>query len=58
MKIMAVTKEAQGRLNAFAEEPQIEIIDKDLGYSSGSWVFIGLFSVVFVALIFFAFTIK
>ena len=36
---MAVTKESQGRLNVFADEPRIEILTKESSVNKGSWLF-------------------
>ena len=33
---MSVTEEEGGRLNAFAKEPKIEVIDTGASYSNGS----------------------
>jgi len=36
---MAVTRESQGRLNVFADEPKIEILTKESSGNKGSWLF-------------------
>ena len=55
---MVVTKEAQGRLNAFAKEPEIEVVSKESSSSKGTRLFLIFGIVLFVALIAFSFTIN
>ena len=55
---MTVTKESEGRLNAFAKEPEIEVLETIPSNSNGSrLIFIssGLLLIVLIAL---SFTIK
>ena len=54
---MTVTKESQGRLNAFPKEPQIEIISKQPSNSNGFRIFISLGILLLIGLIAFSFTI-
>ena len=37
---MSVTEEDGGRLNAYAKEPRIEVIESGASYSWGSWLII------------------
>ncbi len=37
---MSITKEEGGRLNAFAKEPRIELIDKEASSRNSSWLLI------------------
>tara|TARA_Y100001968_G_C19438180_1_gene761006 strand:- start:592 stop:759 length:168 start_codon:yes stop_codon:yes gene_type:complete len=55
---MTVTKESEGRLNAFAKEPQIEMIDSKSFNSNGSRLFLIFGSFLFLGLIALSFTIK
>lgn len=55
---MAVTKESQGRLNVFADEPKIEILTKESSRNKGSWLFTLAGVILVVGLIAFSFTIK
>ena len=55
---MTVTQESEGRLNAFAKEPEIEVISENQSNSNGSRLITiaGIF--LLIALITFSFTIK
>ena len=55
---MTVTKESEGRLNAFAKEPEIELIEKQPSNSKGSQIFIIFGVLLFVGLIALSFTIR
>tara|TARA_Y100001968_G_C19381503_1_gene730581 strand:- start:609 stop:776 length:168 start_codon:yes stop_codon:yes gene_type:complete len=55
---MTVTEESEGRLNAFAKEPKIEVIDQESSYSKGSWLVILGGFLLLISLIAFSFTIK
>ena len=57
-KIMAVTKESQGRLNVFAEEPKIEILTKESSGNKGSWLFTLAGVILVIGLIAYSLTIK
>ena len=57
-KIMAVTKESQGRLNVFADEPKIEILTKESSGNKGSWLFTLAGVILVVGLIAYSLTIK
>ena len=54
---MTVTKESQGRLNAFPTEPEIEIISNQPSNSNGFRIFIILGILLLIGLIAFSFTI-
>ncbi len=55
---MPVTNESEGRLNAFANEPKIEVIDQSSSDSKGSWKIILAGSLLLISLISFSLTIK
>ena len=55
---MAVTKESQGRLNVFADEPKIEILTKESSANKGSWLFTLAGVILVVGLIAYSLTIK
>ncbi|WP_320663631.1 high light inducible protein [Prochlorococcus sp. MIT 1223] len=55
---MTVTKESEGRLNAFAKEPEIELISDNTSNSKGSRIFILLGGLFVFVLISFSITIK
>jgi len=55
---MAVTKESQGRLNVFADEPKIEILSKESSRDKGSWLFTLAGVILVIALIAYSLTIK
>ena len=55
---MPVTKESEGRLNAFPKEPQIEMIENQSSGNNGSRVFQILGVLLLIGLIFFSFTIN
>jgi len=55
---MTVTKESEGRLNAFPTEPEIEVISKESSDSKGSRIFLILGSLVLIGFFAFSFTIK
>ena len=55
---MAVTKESQGRLNAFANEPEIEVVLKKSSSNKGSWLFALSGGILVIGLIAFSLTIK
>ena len=55
---MTVTEESQGRLNAFAKEPKIEVINSQSNYGKGSWLITLGGSILVIALIAFSLTIK
>ncbi len=55
---MTVTEESGGRLNAFAKEPKIEVINKDDSNSRASWVVTIFGTVLVIGLIAFSLTIK
>tara|TARA_Y100001968_G_scaffold71362_2_gene62593 strand:+ start:1170 stop:1337 length:168 start_codon:yes stop_codon:yes gene_type:complete len=55
---MTVTKESEGRLNAFPKEPQIELLSKQPSDSNGSRIFLILGFLLLIGLIAFSFTIK
>ena len=55
---MTVTKESGGRLNAFAEEPQMEIITEKDRSALGSKIFQVLGVLLFLGLVAFSITIK
>ena len=55
---MAVTEESEGRLNAFANEPKIEVINKSTSDSKGSLIVRLCGLVLLVGLISFSLTIK
>ena len=48
---MPVTEESGGRLNAFAKEPKIEVINNHSSYSNGFWLLIILGGLLLTALI-------
>ena len=55
---MTVTKESEGRLNAFAKEPEMELIDSQSNDNKGSRVLIIAGSILLIALIAFSFTLN
>ena len=55
---MAVTKESQGRLNVFADEPKIEILTKESSRNKGSWLFTLTGVILVIGLIAYSLTIK
>ncbi len=55
---MSITDEGGGRLNAFAKEPDIELVSEKAGYSKGSRLFILVGALFVGALIAFSLTIK
>ncbi len=55
-KSMSVTREDGGRLNAFAQEPEIEVVDGSVNKSIGSRIILVLGVLVVLSLI--AFTIS
>ena len=55
---MTVTEESEGRLNAFAKEPKIEVINNDVRYNKGSWAIIVGGFVLVIGLIMFSLTLK
>ena len=55
---MTVTQESEGRLNAFAKEPRIEVIDTNTSNSNVFWVIRVLGLGLLIGLIFYSFTIK
>ena len=55
---MTVTKESEGRLNAFANEPKIEVIEAGSSNSNASRLLIALGSLLVIGLIGFSLTIK
>ena len=55
---MAVTKESQGRLNVFADEPKIEMLTKECSGNKGSWLFTLSGVILAVGLIAYSLTIK
>ena len=55
---MAVTKESQGRLNVFADEPKIEILTKESSNNKGSWLFTLAGVILIIVLIAYSLTIK
>jgi len=55
---MAVTKESQGRLNVFADEPKIEILTKESSGKQGSWLFTLAGVILVIGLIAYSLTIK
>ena len=55
---MTVTKESEGRLNAFAKEPEIEVLEKNPSNSRSSWLFYIFACIVLVTLIALSFTIQ
>ncbi len=48
---MAVTEEEGGRLNAFAKEPAIQVINKDTSNNRGSQIFLLFGILVLIGLI-------
>ncbi len=48
---MAVTKEEGGRLNAFAKEPKIEVIETKASASNRSWLIVTLGLLLLTSLI-------
>ncbi len=48
---MSVTEESGGRLNAFAKEPKIEVIEEASSYINGSGVLIVLGSLLLIGVI-------
>tara|TARA_Y100001968_G_scaffold149790_1_gene137047 strand:+ start:3172 stop:3339 length:168 start_codon:yes stop_codon:yes gene_type:complete len=55
---MTVTKESEGRLNAFAKEPQIEVISEQPSSTNGFKLLIAAGSLLLIGLFAFSFTIK
>ncbi len=55
---MSITEEDGGRLNAFAKEPKIEVIEKQSSDNRGSWVIIIAGVILFGGLIVFTITIS
>ena len=55
---MTVTKESGGRLNAFAQEPKIELITSKPSSELGSRVFQIIGFLLFVGLLSFSLTLK
>ncbi len=55
---MTVTKESQGRVNIFADEPKIEILTKESSANKGSWLFTLAGVILIVGLIAYSLTIK
>ena len=55
---MTVTKESQGRLNVFADEPKIEILTKEGSNNKGSWLFSLAGVILVLGLISYSSTIK
>ena len=55
---MTVTKESQGRLNVFGNEPRIEILTKECSGNQGSWLFTLTGVILIVGLIAYSLTIK
>ena len=55
---MAVTRESQGRLNVFADEPRIEILTKESSDNKGSWLFTLAGGILLIGLIAYSLTIK
>ena len=55
---MTVTKESEGRLNAFAKEPEMEVIGEDPSNSNASKILILAGTVLLIGLFSFSFTIK
>ena len=48
---MPITEEGGGRLNAFAQEPKIELIQKGTSRSSASWIILIAGTLLVAALI-------
>ncbi len=55
---MAVTRESQGRLNVFADEPRIEILTKESSRNKGSWLLTLAGVILVIGLIAYSLTIK
>ena len=55
---MAVTKESQGRLNVFADEPKIQMLTKESSRDKGSWLFTLAGVILVIGLIAYSLTIK
>tara|TARA_Y100001968_G_scaffold326209_1_gene368860 strand:- start:590 stop:757 length:168 start_codon:yes stop_codon:yes gene_type:complete len=55
---MTVTQESEGRLNAFAKEPQIEVIKEQPSSTNASKLLIVGGTLLLIALFAFSFTIK
>ncbi len=55
---MTVTQESEGRLNAFAKEPKIEVVPNDASRGNGSWLFLIAGISLIIVLIAFSVTIK
>ena len=55
---MTVTKESEGRLNAFPIEPQIEVISDQSSDSKGSRIFLIFGSLILIGFFALSFTIK
>ena len=55
---MAVTRESQGRLNVFADEPKIEILTKESSGNKGSWLFTLAGVILVIGLIAYSLTIS
>tara|TARA_Y100001968_G_scaffold247126_1_gene231528 strand:- start:844 stop:1008 length:165 start_codon:yes stop_codon:yes gene_type:complete len=54
---MTVTQESEGRLNAFAKEPEIEVIENNNSSSKGSRLFFIFGGLLLAGLIALSFTI-
>ena len=55
---MAITKESQGRLNVFADEPKMEILTKESSGIKWSWLFTLAGVILVIGLIAYSLTIK
>ena len=55
---MQVTQEDGGRLNAFANEPRMEVLSKEASHSNGSRLILVGGSLLVIALMAFAMTIS
>ena len=55
---MPVTEEDGGRLNAFAKEPKIEVIDEEARQGNSSWIIIVTGGVLLAGLIVFLSTAR
>ena len=55
---MSVTRESQGRLNVFADEPKIEILTKESSGNNASWLFTLAVVILVIGLIAYSLTIK
>ena len=54
---MTVTNEGGGRLNAFANEPKMEVIQNENNQKIGTWIFIVFGFILVFGLMSYAFTI-